>query len=158
MSHNVSPSPTPPNNRKIAFVLAGILVILFGTAAVVWAVNRGGAESVQDVADAAVEAGEDIDVDAGIDLLCDAPTDEQREKVEEFVDAGKDEAGTDDPEIHVEASDVEGEAEGSFVLTIWSDDGGLAESYGVVDVEVEKDGDRSCIADVDIDQRDGPRP
>ncbi|WP_157550942.1 hypothetical protein [Nocardioides jensenii] len=158
MTDNVTPGAGQPDLRKIALVLVGILVVLIGTAVVVMAVTGGDADSVQEVADAAAEAGEDLDVDAGIDLLCEPPTDEQRDRLDGVLVAGKDEAGTDDPEVHFEVSDVKGDETGSFTLTIWSDDGALKDGYGVADIEVDRDGDRSCIADVDLDTVEGQQP
>ncbi len=60
--------------------------------------------------------------------------------------------------MHFEVSDVKGDETGSFTLTIWSDDGALKDGYGVADIEVDRDGDRSCIADVDLDTVEGQQP
>ena len=105
--------------------------------------------SVQEVADQAVEAAEDLDVGAGIDLLCTAPTRQQREELEDLIAEGREETGSDEPEIDYEISEVEGGASGTFRVRATSDETALQgkELDAVVRVE-ERDG-RSCIAGLD---------
>lgn len=109
------------------------------------------ATSVREVADQAVVAAEELDVDAGIDLLCTAPTDEQRRELDDLIAEGREETGSDEPDIDYDVSEVEGDATGSFRLVATSDDPALEgkELDTVVLVE-ERDG-RSCIAGI----RDG---
>jgi hypothetical protein len=109
----------------------------------------GDAETVEEVADDAVAAAEDLDVGAGIDLLCDAPSDGDRDDLEDLIDEARDRAGTHDPEVRYEISDVEGDASGSFVVTVTSDEDGLDDERLEMRVIVEERGDRACISDVE---------
>jgi len=121
-------------------------VLLLAVGGAVLALSGGDAESVQDVADQAVEAAEDLDVDAGIDLLCEAPTEEQRDELQDLIDGGRDEAGTDDPDVSYEISDVEGGASGTFRVRVTSDEDGLTDRDLEAVIVVEARDGRSCIA------------
>lgn len=157
---NKSPSgmrPTggPVGRRRVIPVLIAILVVLLGTAAIVWAVTRGAPNSVDEVAAAAVDAGENLDLDAGIDLLCEAPTTEQREGLESVIARGKSQAGTSIPDVNYSVTGVQGDKSGSFRMTIWSDEEGINTSHLVAQVDVEQDGDHSCISDVMFQEKPG---
>ncbi|GAA4813171.1 hypothetical protein ACFQ0K_05285 [Nocardioides caeni] len=139
-----------------ALVVTGVTVAL---------VVGSDATSVREVAERTAAAAEDLDVDAGIDLLCEPPTDEQRDVLDDMIAEGQDLAGTDDPELDVEVSEVTGDDEGSFHIEITSDDGDLDGREGAVTFLVGTDGDRSCIrgirdtrvngqGDVDLDEID----
>ena len=123
-----------------------MLVLLLVVGGVVLALSGGDAESVQDVADQAVDAAEDLDVDAAIDLLCEAPTGAQREELDELIDGGREAAGTDDPEVSYEVSDVTGDTTGSFRVVVTSEEEGLTDRELDAIVVVEARGGRSCIA------------
>jgi hypothetical protein len=129
-----------------------VLVLLVATGGAVVALTGGDADSVQDVADQAVAAAEDLDVDAGIDLLCAAPTGDQKDELEDAIDGGRDHAGTDDPDVSYDVSEVEGDASGSFRIDVTSDEDGLEDYEFAAIVVVESHDGRSCIAALeDID-------
>ncbi len=123
----------------VVAVAAGAVLLLSGPG------EASDARSVQDVADLAVDAAEELDVEKGVDLLCEAPSDGEREELEDLIAEAQDEAGTDDPEVDYEVSDVEGDATGSFTVTVTSDEDGLEDRDLVLEVEVGQDGDRSCV-------------
>lgn len=106
------------------------------------------AESVQDVADLAVAAAEELDVDKGVDLLCEAPSSSRIDELEDLIEAGQEAAGTDDPDVDYVVSGLEGDAEGSFIVKVSSDEEGLEDSEESLRFEVSTDGSRSCIADI----------
>lgn len=133
--------------RKVVLVLIGVLVVSLGTAAVVWAVNRGEPESVGGVAAAALDSGENFDVDAGIELFCETPTEEQREDIEAVIADAKRRDKTDSP-ARFTVTNVKGDKAGSFRFTISTFDEGLLYTHHVAQISVEQDGDRSCISDV----------
>jgi hypothetical protein len=137
-------------------VLAAIgvgLAVLVGLVVVLVLVFRGGdPESVEEVADAAIAAAEDLDVDRGIDLLCDAPSADERADVEDLIAEAQDEAGTENPAVDYDISDVEGERSGRFTVTVSSDEEELADRGFSLVVLVEVEDGRSCIAGVeDVD-------
>lgn len=127
-------------------IIAVVAVLLIGTGTTVALLSGGDATNVEEVADQAVEAAEDLDVDAGIDLLCDAPSAEERDELDAFIETAQDEAGTDDPDVDYAISDVEGEETGSFRVDVSSEDPAFEDQDFAIDVTVEQDGDRSCIA------------
>jgi len=139
-------------SNSLGWIIAGAIVIVLALAGGVTAIvlaSGGDPTSVQEVADKAVDAAEDLDVDAGIDLLCDAPSKEDREGLESLIDEAQDDADTDDPDVDYEVSHVKGDAEGSFEVRITSSEKDLAGKELAFRVVVEKDGDRSCIADAE---------
>ncbi len=105
------------------------------------------ARSVQDVADLAVSAAQDLDVDAGVDLLCAAPGEERVQDLNDLIEKGQEKAGTADPDVDYAISDLEGDSIGSFTVTITSDEDGLEGRTGDLVVVVGRDGDRSCITE-----------
>lgn len=143
--------PNPSKRNALPLVVGSGIVVVIGLVVVLVLVLGGGknaadARSVQDVADLAVDAAEDLDVTKGIDLLCDPPPEQERAALDQLIADGRDEAGTDDPDVDYTISDVEGDAEGSFTVTVSSDDPGLAGHEFTMTVSVETRGDRSCIA------------
>lgn len=146
------------HRRKVILVLVGLVVVLVAVGGLVWALNQGDPESVDDVASAAVDAAEDFDVDAGIELFCEPLTDEQRDRIDEVIADGREAAGTDEPDVTYEVSNVEGDKEGSFKVIAYSKDGELASGYVVAEVEVGRDGDRSCVSDIDVEGHEGELP
>lgn len=139
--------PAPRSGSRLGWYVAGaalVLVVAIGGA--VFAFTGGDATSVQEVADQAVEAAEDLDIDAGIDLLCTAPSEQQRQELESLIAEGREETGDDDPDIDYEISEVEGDEEGSFRVTATSDDPALeGKELDAVVIVDEVDG-RSCIS------------
>lgn len=154
------PGWTPPPGRQprrrnpLPFLIGGGVVVVL-VIVVVLVVLLGGskdaadARSVDDVADVALDAAQDLDVDAGVDVLCEAPDPDDREALETLIDEARDRAGTDDPDIDYEITDVEGEATGTFRVTVTSDEESFDGSSGSFLVTVEQDGDRSCIAEIE---------
>lgn len=130
-------------------IAVAVIVVVGAVTAAAITLSGGDPTSVEDVADEAVDAAEDLDVDAGIDLLCDAPTSEQRSDLGDLIDEARDRAGTDDPDVDYEISDVEGDTAGSFLVTVTSEEDGLDDERIEMRVLVEADGDRSCIAGVE---------
>lgn len=109
-------------------------------------VAGGEPTSVADVADAAVDAAEDLDVDDGIDLLCEAPSGEDRADLEELIETVRDESGEDDPDATYEISKVEGDMEGSFEVRVTSDEEEFEDSELAAIVHVAARDGRSCIS------------
>lgn len=147
------PPPGPPggtpSRRVFAIVAAVLLAVVVAIIALVLLVPGGAPTTVAEVADEAVDAAESLDVDAGIDLLCEPPSAEDRATLEDVIAEAQDRAGTQDPEVDYEISDVEGDAEGSFRVTVSSDEEGLDDEGFSAIVIVETDGDRSCVASIE---------
>jgi hypothetical protein len=144
--------PQQPRSRMPWIVAGAILVVLLVVGGVVVALTGGDAESVQDVADQSVEAAEDLDIDAGFDLFCTDPGSDAREELDRMVQKAQDRAGTDDPDVDYEITDVKGDEEGSYHVTASSDEQGISRDRGEATVIVESRDGRSCIADVeDVD-------
>ncbi|MCD4535380.1 hypothetical protein LRP67_14900 [Nocardioides sp. cx-169] len=141
------PPPSSPS-RLGWYVAGGVLVLMLGIGGAVFAFTGGEASSVQEVADQAVEAAEDLDVGAGIDLLCKAPTKNQRAQLEFLIAEGQQEAGTEDPDMDYVISHVEGDATGSFRVRATSDEEALQGRTLDLVLLVEQDDGRSCIAGV----------
>ncbi len=145
------PPPAPPARRKaLPWVVAGVVVLVVAVVVVLVLVLSGqgdaaDARSVEDVADLTVEAAEDVDAEAGIDLLCEAPSDDQVDDLDELIADGREEAGTDDPDLDVEAKDLQGDDEGSFVVAVTSDDDEEGRELTIA-VTVETRDGRACIA------------
>lgn len=137
--------------NKIGLVVAGavaaVLLVAGGVTALV--VSGGDPTSVADVADVAVDAAEDLDVDDGIELLCEAPSAQDRKDLEELIGAAQDEAGTEDPDVDYAISNVQGEQEGSFDVTITSDEKAFEDDEIAVTVLVDSQDGRSCISGYD---------
>lgn len=146
------PSAGPPAGARsrLPWLVGGGVVLLLLVVVVLVVTLTGSkaakdARSVQDVADIAVDAAQDLDVDAGIDLLCSAPSDDERRELQDLIDEGRQRAGTDDPDVDYQVSDVEGDATGSFQVRVSSDEAGLEDQEFSVRVNVSKRGERSCI-------------
>ena len=149
--HHGGPGAAPTGQRRwLPWAVAGaILVLLLAIGGLVVALTGGDADSVEDVADQSVEAAEDLDIDAAFDLFCDDPGADAREQIERMIELGQDRAGTDDPEVDYEVSDVTGDKEGSFHVTATSGEEGISEDKGEATVIVESRDGRSCIADIE---------
>ncbi|MFB9314577.1 glycoside hydrolase family 18 protein [Nocardioides plantarum] len=142
----------PTSGRSKAPWIVGLALVAVLAVVVVLVVTLTGskaaedARSVQDVADIAVDAAQDLDVDAGVDLLCEAPGASDRDQLESLIDEARDRAGTDDPDVDYEISDVEGDKSGSFRVHVTSDEQGLEDQELDFVVRVDVRGERSCIA------------
>lgn len=142
------PSSTRPSWLPWAIVGgAAALVLIAGLIAFAVAASGGTPTSVDEVADRAVSAAEDLDVSAGIDLLCDPPAAESRELLDALIADAQDRTGSDTPEVTIDVHDVDGDASGSFtaVITSAEDEFSGVEREVIVFVE-DRDG-RSCIAE-----------
>ena len=136
--------------NKIGWIVGSVVAVLLLAAGVTTALASGGdPTTVQEVADAAVEAAEDLDIDAGVDLMCDTPSTSDRDDLKELIETAQDESGTDDPRVDYDISNVKGEEAGSFEVRITSDESAFEDEEIALQVDVEQDGDRSCIAGVD---------
>ncbi|NGZ99771.1 hypothetical protein G5V59_03875 [Nocardioides sp. W3-2-3] len=133
--------------NKIGLIVAGavaaVLLVAGGVTALV--VSGGDPTSVQEVADAAVDAAQDLDVDQGIDLLCETPSKKDRHDLEALISEAQDEAGTKDPDVDYKVSNVKGDKEGSFDVTITSDEDAFKDETIAGTVTVATVDGRSCI-------------
>ncbi|MBM9459110.1 hypothetical protein JK386_04290 [Nocardioides sp. zg-536] len=136
---------------KIGWVVAGVvlLVLLLAGGVTALVVASGDPQAVEEVADAAVEAAEDLDIDAGADLLCEAPSSKDRKALVDLIEEARAEARTDDPHVTYDVTNIRGEAEGSFDVRITSDEKELADRTVNARVIVKSRNGRSCIADVE---------
>ncbi|QSR26395.1 hypothetical protein CFH99_12240 [Nocardioides aromaticivorans] len=137
---------------RLGWIVAGavaLVLLLAGSVTALVVASGGDPTSVEEVADAAVDAAQDLDVDDGVDLLCEAPSGKDRADLEKLIETVRDETGEDDPDATYEISDVEGDTEGSFTVRVTSDEEPYtdAEIAAVVHVQ-ERDG-RSCISGFD---------
>lgn len=144
---------------RLPWVVGGVVVVgalLVGGFA--FALSSGGQDptTVSGVADAAVQAAEELDVDAAIDLLCSPPGGDDRAFLDGAISAARDATGDESPDVTYEVSHVVGGAEGGFDVVITSGDDALAGVVGTAHVTVQQRGDRSCISgwdDTSIDQQ-----
>ena len=136
-------------SNRIGWIVAGaiafVLVFAGGVTTLILA-SGGDPTTVQEVADEAVAAAEDLDVEAGVDLLCEVPGDGERRELERLIEAAQEESGTEDPDVDYEVSDIEGDAEGSFDVRVTSDEEEFEDDELAARVFVERRGERSCIA------------
>ncbi|MBS4753792.1 hypothetical protein KG112_13340 [Nocardioides sp. zg-ZUI104] len=137
--------------NKIGWVVAGVvlLVLLLAGGVTALVVASGDPQTVEEVADAAVEAAEDLDIDAGADLLCEVPSSKDRQDLADLIDEARAEAGTDDPDVTYDVANIRGGAEGSFEVRITSDEKELANRTLSARVIVKSRDGRSCIDDVE---------
>ena len=141
-------------------IAAAVVVVAVVVGGVAFALSSGGddPDTVREVADAAVDAAQGLDVDAGIDLLCSAPDSEDRSFLSDAIAAARDATGTQSPKVSYDISNVTGKSEGSFDVRITSSEDALAGVVGSAHVTVSHRGDRSCISgwdDTSIEQGDG---
>jgi hypothetical protein len=138
---------TPGRSPYLVPLIVVVAVLIVGgiAFAIVSAASGGPPTSVEDVADDAVSAAEDLDVDAGVALLCDAPTQKDVSDLRELIsDARKATGG--DPEVSYEITGVRdvGGA-GRFTVSITTDEEALRGSHAEIIVIVRRRGDHSCI-------------
>ncbi len=133
-------------------VVGVVMVALAGVAVVRLFVDEPAAPTdaatVQDVADLAVEVTEGLDVQAGVDLLCDEPIELYRMAVESTIIRWQALSGTQVPELTADVSDVDRGPAGSFVIKISSDERGLEDVQQTFRVFVEDRDGRSCVVGV----------
>jgi hypothetical protein len=123
-----------------------VAVLIVGGAVFALSGSDDDPASVREVADQAVAAAQDLDVDAGIDLLCKAHSGDDRHFLDSAIDAARTATGQDAPDARYDVSNLEGSTTGSFDVTITSGDPALEGVVGAAHVKVGRDGDRSCIA------------
>jgi len=132
---------------RMPWIVTGMVaVVLFAGLGYLLAVREAPADTVQKVADQAVNAVQRYDVRAGGKLLCDPLTDEQRSRLEALVKTGKERADNPDPELDIVISEVMGETEGSFKVRVTSPEPGLVGVLGAATVIVASTDGRSCIS------------
>ena len=138
-------------------VLVGVLLLGGGTWAVVAATSDDAPGSVRETAEQAVDAAEDLDVDAGARLLCTAPSDDDRADLEDAIDEARETAGTDDPAVDYEISDVEESDEGgSAVVRAVADQEELGDAFLEVRLDVTADDGDYCIDEIEVLDGAGP--
>ncbi|WP_148612412.1 hypothetical protein [Nocardioides rubriscoriae] len=133
-------------------VVGAVMVSLAGVAVVRLFVDEGAAPaeatSVQDVADLALTVTEELDVQGGVDLLCDQPIELYRMAVESTIIRWQTLSGVQAPAVTADVSDVDKGSSGSFVIAISSDEDGLEDEDRTFRVFVENHGGRSCVVGV----------
>lgn len=138
-------------------VLLGVLLLGGGTWALVAATSDDAPGSVRETAEQAVDAAEDLDVDAGARLLCSAPSDDERADLEDAIDEARETAGTDDPEVDYAISDVEETDDGgSAVVRATADEEELGDAFLEVRLDVTSDGGDFCIDEIEVLDGSGP--
>lgn len=138
-------------------VLVGVLLLGGGTWAVVAATSDDAPGSVRETAEQAVDAAEDLDVDAGARLLCSAPSDDEQADLEDAIDEARETAGTDDPEVDYEIRDVEESDEGgSAVVRAVADQEELGDAFLEVRFVVTADDGDYCIDEIEVLDGSGP--
>lgn len=147
-----APPPPPPDRNQSRrwvpwAVVAGVAVVVLtgGGIALALTLSGGSPGSVEDVADRAVDAAQELDVSAGVDLLCDPPANESRELLDALIADAQERTGEDDPDVTIDVSDVDDGAAGRFTATISSADAEFAGVIREVHVVVADRDGRSCI-------------
>lgn len=139
-------APSRPTWLPWAIVAgAAAVILLAGLVAFAVAQSGGTPTSVEEVSERAVEAAEDLDVGAGIDLLCDPPAEQSRRLLDTLIAGAQEETGSDHPEVAIDIVEVSGEASGEFIARITSPEEAFEGEEQQVTIAVgERDG-RSCI-------------
>ncbi|WP_106849755.1 hypothetical protein [Blastococcus sp. Marseille-P5729] len=165
--------PSPPSRRRpwvplaaIGGVLAiGLLVWLivglspdrasdpedYGLAAA----QRESAPEVSQVTADAIAAAEDLDVEAGLDLLCQAPSSTDMGTLNEAIADGRAEAGGEDPEMSFTIVEVEQSEDGGSATVRVDGEGNIAGAFLVVELTMKQGSDGFCIDEVGV--TDGSR-
>lgn len=138
-------------------VLAGVLVLGGGTWAAVAAFSDDAPGSVRETAERAIEAAEDLDVDAGARLMCTTPTDDERAELEDAISGTREIAGTDDPEVDYEIVSVEETDDGgTAVIEAEGEEGELEDAFLEVRLVVTADDGEHCIDEIEVLDGRGP--
>ncbi|MDT9592832.1 hypothetical protein RDV89_07120 [Nocardioides zeae] len=155
--------PAPRSNRGLLVgIVVGLVVLLLagGTWGLVAAFSDDGPQDVRSTAEQAVEAAQALDVDAGARLMCTAPTSEERDDLEDAIEEAQEVAGTDDPEVAYEITEVTEDADGGGTATVEAlgDQAELEGAALTVRLVVVDDGDRHCIDEIEVLAADVPQP
>lgn len=164
MSEPDPPAAADPRRRRttiVAWAVVGVVMVGLASVAVVRLfvadpADPGRADSVRAVADASVEVADTLDVQGGLDLLCEEPIDLYRMAVESTIVRWQTLSGTQTPSVTARASEVAAGTSGSFLLRVSVDEKGLDDERRTFRVFVEKRGSRSCV--VGIGGRKAERP
>lgn len=143
-----------PRRARGPLVAVGVAVAVLALGGTAWAVvaTAGGGDptSVEEVAEQAVDAARDLDVDAGVRLMCETPSADEREELEDAIAGGKDFTGTDDLELAFDVRDADDGPEGNVRIEVVGDQAELEGATMEVELSVVEDGDRSCIESLEI--------
>jgi len=134
----------------LAWIVGGAGVLALATVAIVTVFftepdRAENAASVQGVADLSVVAAEGLNVAGAIELLCEPPMNLYRMSLETLLAEAQTDTGTDTPQVDAEVTDVSEGPEGSFLMTISSDEPELADRTNTLRFFVENRDGRSCI-------------
>ncbi|MFB9315207.1 hypothetical protein [Nocardioides plantarum] len=132
-------------------VVGVVMVALAGVAVVRLAVGADEpteADSVRDVADMAQVIAEELDVDSGLDLLCDEPIELYKMAVESTIIRWQTMSGSPAPTVTARVSEVDDGPTGSFLLRVSPDDRALKDEQRTFRVFVESRDGRSCVAGI----------
>lgn len=132
--------------------LVAVVAVLVA-AAVAFAVSKATSDdqpdSVRGTADAAVSAAEDLDVDAGLALMCKRPSDEDVDYLNDRIAEAKEAVGGE-PDVSYEIRDVQDEGgSGRFTVVITTDEPELDGANAKVVALVDSRGGQSCISGFD---------
>lgn len=119
------------------------------------AAQRESAPEVSQLAADAIAAAEDLDAEAGLDLLCQAPSSEGLETLNEAIADGRAEAGGEDPEMSFTIVEVEQAGESGSATVRVDGEGNVAGAFLMVDLKMKQGSDGYCIEDVEV--TDGSR-
>lgn len=109
-----------------------------------------GAPHVAQLANQVLTAAANLDVDAGLALLCTAPDADDLDHLGKWISKAKKEAGTDRPQMTLGVSALsETDSGGAFTVSA-KGQGQIADRQGEVKVSVAKNGQRYCVEDVTV--------
>lgn len=106
------------------------------------------ASSVRAVADLSESIAESLDVQGGLELLCDEPISLYRMAVESTIVRWQTLSGSPAPEITARVSEVDDGPTGSFLLRVSSEEPGLEDEQRTFRVFVEEHDGRSCVVGI----------
>ena len=137
-----------------ATVVVAVLLLGGIAFAVVKATSGEDTTSVQGVADAAVSAAEDLDVDKGVALLCSTPPSDDVDYLNHLISEARDAVGGD-PDVSYEVSDVhDSGGAGRFTVTISTSEAALRGSHAKLVMLVQSRNGQSCISGLDESSSD----
>lgn len=109
-----------------------------------------GAPHVAQLANQVLTAAANLDVDAGLALLCRAPNADDLDHLSKWISKAKKEAGTDRPQLSLGVSALSETDNGGAFTVSAKGQGQIADRQGEVKVTVAKDGTRYCVGDVTV--------